>query len=126
MIAAGEHSPHLDVCEECAEFVAAATGAVAAFANRGEVERAVEDRIDAVLAGAPGRHWSSVIVASPELRRSIVIRDLLRRADEFYGCDSRAALDLTTAAVTLCDVMVASGEAPSMELQFLALKEHST
>lgn len=125
MIVAGEHSPHLDVCEECAAFVAAATDAVTAFTDRGDVERAVEERIDAVLAGTPARHWSSVIVASPELRRSIVIRDLLRRADEFYGSDSRAALDLTTAAVTVCDAMVASGEAPSMELRFLALKEHS-
>jgi hypothetical protein len=126
MIVAGEHSPHLDVCEECAAFVAAATDAVTAFTDRGDVERAVEDRIDAVLAGAPARHWSSVIVGSPELRRSVVIRDLLRRADAFYGSDSRAALDLTTAAVTVWDVMVASGEAPSMELRFLALKEHAT
>jgi tetratricopeptide (TPR) repeat protein len=126
MIVAGEHSPHLDVCEECAAFVAAATDAVTAFTDRGDVERAVEERIDAVLAGTPARHWSSVIVASPELRRSVVIRDLLRRADEFYGRDSRAALDFTTAAVTVCDVMVASGESPSMELRFLALKEHAT
>src|SRR5947209_9169452 len=28
--------------------------------------------------------------------------------------------------VTVCDVMVASGEPPSMELRFLALKEHAT
>jgi len=126
MIVAGEHSPHLDVCEECAAFVAAATDAVTAFTDREDVERAVEARIDAVLGDTPARHWSSVIVATPELRRSIVIRDLLRRADEFYGRDSRAALDLTTAAVTVSDVMVASGESPSMELRFLALKEHAT
>ena len=125
MIVAGEHSPHLDVCEECAAFVAAATDAVTAFSDRGDVERAVEATVDAILAATPARHWRSVIVASPELRRSVVIRDLLRRADEFYGSDSRAALDLTTAAVAVCDVMVASGQAPSMELRFLALKEHS-
>jgi tetratricopeptide (TPR) repeat protein len=125
MIADGEHSPHLDVCDECAAFVAAASEAVTAFADRGEVERAVEARIDAILADTPARHWRSVIVASPELRRSVVIRDLLRRADAFYGSDSRAALDLTTAAVAVCEVMVASGHAPSMELRFLALKEHS-
>src|SRR3954447_16017055 len=112
MIVAGEHSPHLDVCEECAAFVAAATDAVAAFTDRADVERAVEAKIDAVLGGTPARHWSSVIVASPELRRSIVIRDLLRRADEFYGSNSRAALDLTTAAVAVCDAMVAGGQAP--------------
>jgi tetratricopeptide (TPR) repeat protein len=126
MIANGEHVPHLATCEDCAAFVAAATEAVTAFTDRGDVERAVEARIDAVLGGTPARHWSSVIVATPELRRSIVIRDLLRRADEFYGSDSRSALDLTTAAVTVCDVMVASDQAPSMELRFLALKEHAT
>jgi tetratricopeptide (TPR) repeat protein len=125
MIADGEHSPHLDVCDECATFVAAAAGAVTAFTDRGAVERAVEARVDTILAGAPERHWGSVIAGSSELRRSVVIRDLLRRADAFYGCNSRAALDLTTAAVAVCDVMVASGHAPSMELRFLALKEHS-
>ncbi len=126
MIAAGERSPHLDVCEECAAFVAAATEAVTVFTDRGDVERAVEARIDSVLADAPARHWSSVIVASPELRRSVVIRDLLRRADTLYGSNSRLALDLTTAAVAVCDAMVASGQPPSMELRFLALKEHAT
>jgi tetratricopeptide (TPR) repeat protein len=126
MIVAGEHSPHLDACEECAAFVAAATDAVTAFTDREELDRAVEASIDAAVAGAPSRHWSSIIVASPELRRSVVIRDLLRRADAFYGSDSRLALDLTTAAVALCDAMVASGQAPSVELRFLALKEHAT
>lgn len=125
LISDGEHVPHLDVCEECAAFVAAATEAVTAFADRGEVERAVEASIDAVLAGNPSRHWCSVVPSSPELRRSVVIRDLLRRADAFYGSDSRLALDLTTAAVSVCDVMTAHGHAPSMELQFMALKEHS-
>jgi tetratricopeptide (TPR) repeat protein len=125
MIVAGEHVPHLATCEDCAAFVAAATEAVTAFTDRGDVERAVEARIDAALAGAPPRHWSSTIVAAPELRRSVVIRDLLRRADALYGSNSRAALDLTTAAVAVCEVMVASGHAPSLELQFLTLKEHS-
>jgi len=125
MVVEGEYVPHLDVCEECAAFVAAATEAVTAFSDRGGVERAVEASIDALLADTPARHWRSAIVASPELCRSIVIRDLLRRADEFYGSDSRAALDLTTAAVAVCDVMTANGHAPSMELQFMVLKEHS-
>ncbi|HEV7485385.1 MAG TPA: hypothetical protein VGQ65_06850 [Thermoanaerobaculia bacterium] len=125
MIAAGEHVPHLEVCDDCAAFVAAATEAVTAFTDRGDVERAVEARIDAVLADAPSRHWGSVIVASPELRRSVVIRDLVRRAYALDGSNARLALDLTTAAVAVCDAMVASGHAPSMELRFLALKEHS-
>ena len=125
LISDGEHVPHLDVCEECAAFVAAATEAVTAFADRGAVERAVEARIDAVLAETPARHWCSVVPASPELRRSVVIRDLLRRADAFYGSDSRLALELTSAAVAVCDVMKAHGHAPSVELQFMTLKEHS-
>jgi len=118
MIVAGEHVPHLDVCDECAAFVAAATEAVTAFTDRGDVERAVESRIDSAIAGAPSRHWGSIIVASPELRRSVVIRDLVRRAYALDGSNARLALDLTTAAVAVCDAMVASGQAPSMELRF--------
>src|SRR4051812_9883653 len=125
MIVAGEHVPHLDVCDECRAFVAAATEAVTAFTDRGDVERAIESRIDSAIAGAPSRHWGSVIVASPELRRSVVIRDLVSRAYALDGSNARLALDLTTAAVAVCDAMVASGQAPSMELRFLALKEHS-
>jgi tetratricopeptide (TPR) repeat protein len=125
MIANGEHVPHLATCEDCAAFVAAATEAVTAFTDRGDVERAVEATIDAILADAPARHWSSVIVASPELRRSVVIRDLVRRAYALDGSNARLALDFTTTAIAVCDVMVASGHAPSMELRFLALKEHS-
>lgn len=126
LIADGEYVPHLEVCEDCAEFVAAATEAVAAFSDRREVEIAVAIEVDIVLAETPARHWSSVIAATPNLRRSVVIRDLLRRADDAFGSDSRLALDMTTAAVTVCDVMVASGNPPSMDLRFLALKEHST
>jgi tetratricopeptide (TPR) repeat protein len=125
MIADGEHSPHLDLCDECAAFVAAATEVVTAFSDRGDVERAVEAKIDEILADNPARHWGSVMVASPELRRSVVIRDLLRRAYALDGSNARLALDLTKAAIAICDVMVASGHAPAMELRFLALKEHS-
>jgi len=125
MIAAGERVPHLEVCEDCAAFVAAATEAVTAFDDRRDVERAVEARVDAILADTPPRHWGSAIIASPELRRSVVIRDLVRRAYAMDGSNARRALDLTEAAITICDAMIASGQPPSMELRFLALKEHS-
>ena len=126
LIADGEYVPHLEVCEDCSEFVAAATEAVAAFKDRRELEEAVALHVDAVLAETPARHWSSVIAGAPDLRRSVVIRDLLRRAYDAFGADSRLALDMTTAAVAVCDVMVSSGNPPSMDLRFLALKEHST
>jgi tetratricopeptide (TPR) repeat protein len=126
LIAAGEYVPHLEMCEDCAAFVAAATEAVSAFNDRRELEVAVALQVDAVLAEKPARHWSSVIAAAPDLRRSVVVRDLLRRADDAFGSDARLTLDLTMAAVAVCDAMVASGNPPSMDLQFLALKEHST
>ncbi len=126
LIDAGENVPHLEVCEDCAAFVATASEAMSVFKDSSEVERAVAAEIDVILAETPSRHWCSAIVAVPEFRRSVVIRDLLRRADEFYGSNPRLALDLTTAAVAVCDAMAASGDAPSMDLRFLTLKEHST
>lgn len=125
LLATGEYVPHLEVCEECAAFAAAASEAVTVFSDRNEVERAVAAQIDAILAETLPRHLCSAIVAAPDLRRSVVIRDLLRRADEMYGSNSRLALDLTTAAVMVCDAMVASGQPPSMDLRFTTLKEHS-
>jgi hypothetical protein len=67
MIVAGEYSPHLDVSEECPAFVAAATDAVTAFTDRGDVERAVEARIDAfspVLRRGTGAPSSSPHLSS--------------------------------------------------------------
>jgi tetratricopeptide (TPR) repeat protein len=124
LIAAGEHVPHLATCQECAAFVAAATDAVTAFADRDEVEEAVAARIDQLLGDTPQHRWVSAIVAASELRHSVVIRDLLRRADDWYGRDPRAALYLTTATVELCNAMTACGNSPAPELRFDVLKEH--
>jgi len=125
IVAAGEHDRHLDECDDCANFAAAAAAAVSAFRDRGEAEQAVAKQVDAILAETPPRRWSSALMAVPEMRRSVVIRDLLRRADEMYGRDSRQALDLTTAAVNICEAMTAGRQPPSAEVQFETLKEHS-
>jgi len=124
IVAAGEHDPHLDECEDCANFVVAAAAAVSAFSDRRELEEAIAKEVDAILAETPPRRWSSTLMAVPEMRRSVIIRDLLRRADEMYGRDSRQALDLTTAALNICDAMTTTGQPPSAELQFETLKEH--
>ena len=125
LVVAGEYVPHLDTCEECAAFIHAATDVVKAFADRGEAERAVAEHIDAMLWNTLPRHWSAVIAQSPELHRSLVVRDLIRRSDELYGTNSRLALSFTTAAVTTCEAMVVRGFPPSPDLHFSAMKKHA-
>ncbi len=126
LVTAGEHVPHLAECEDCATFVAAATEAVSAFRDRSELEAAVSDVIDELLDETPRHRWGVTIFASRTLHRSIVIRDLLRRADEQCGSDPRTALEFTSTAMEISDAMTRSGHAPAPELRFEVLKEHST
>jgi tetratricopeptide (TPR) repeat protein len=126
LITAGEHVPHLDTCEECATFVAAATEAVTAFRDRSELEAAVRSMIDELIAETPSHRWGIAIFSSRTLHRSVVIRDLLRRADEQYGSDPRSALEFTSTAMAICDAMAKGGQTPSAELRFEVLKAHSS
>ena len=126
LLADGEDVPHLDECEQCREFVEAAGAAVRVFRDRSELEVAVRAEIDALIADQPPHRWRSTLIIEPSMRRSVVVRDLLRRADEQYGSTPHKAVELTDAAVAICDAMVASGYPPAPELRFEALKEHST
>src|SRR5205823_4444672 len=96
-----------------------------AFRDRSELEQALAAQIDEILVESKSHHWYSALVNAPGLHRSVVVRDLLRRADAAYGSSPRIALDLTRAAVTICDAMRAGGEPPSADLYFQALKEHA-
>jgi len=125
LIADGESVPHLETCEDCAEFVAAAMEVLTAFDDRSDMERAIAAGIDAILEDTAPHRWISVLVNSPDMHHSVILRDLLRRSDEWYGRDPRAGLDLTTAAVAICDAMTARGSAPAQDLVFEVLKEHS-
>lgn len=125
-IAAGERVPHLDACTECAALAAAAVVAVAAFrGRRSAADRALAELVDEALEDVPPRHWSTTLVLNCALHRSAVVRELLRRADEQYE-NPRVVVDITTAAVGLCEAMSEAGMPPSRELFFDALKEHAT
>jgi tetratricopeptide (TPR) repeat protein len=126
LVDAGEYVPHLAECEDCAEFVAAAMEAVSAFRDRSELEAAVASMIDDLLAETPSHRWGVTIFASRTLHRSVVIRDLLRRADEQCGSDPRAAREFTGTALEISDAMERSGHAPAPELRFEVLKAHSS
>lgn len=128
LVSDGEYVPHLRECEKCRTFVDAATKAVRAFSDPSELEAAVRVQIEEVLRDTPERRWSSVFLDSrnTHLHRSVVVRDLRRRADELSGANPRQALSLSAAAVNVSDAMVAAGNPPAPELRFDALKLHSS
>lgn len=126
LVDAGKDVPHVRDCEECAEFVAAALDAVKTFGGQREAEEAVRLLIDEIVAETPSHRWGVTIFAERTLHRSVVVRDLLRRADRLYGSDPRGALDFSSTAVQICDAMASSGHPPTPELRMDALKEHST
>ena len=125
LIADGEYVPHLRECAKCAEFVATATATVKAFTDREELEKALSDLLDDVISKTYGHRMSSAVRLETKLHRSIVVRELLRRAGECLGSNVARYLDLTNAAVVVCDAMTAAGHAPEPELHIEALKEHS-
>src|SRR4051794_25821773 len=66
------------------------------------------------------------IFAERTLHRSVVVRDLLRRADELSGARPRQALTFSDTAVAICDEMTKGGQPPAPELRFEALKTHAS
>lgn len=126
LVSDGEYVPHLRTCEKCRDFVAAAKDAVETFNDQHELLSAVREEIDARIGDVPSHRWRSVIFGERALYRSVVVRDLLRRADELGGSRPRDALQFSEAAVDICDAMTASGTPPAPELRFDALKSHSS
>ena len=126
LVDAGEDMPHIRACEECAEFVEAARDAIKEFGDQHEAEEAVRHIIDEIIEDVPSHRWGMTIYAETALHRSVVVRDLLRRADELYGSRPRNALEFSDTAVAVCDAMVKAGHAPSPELRIEALKTHSS
>jgi tetratricopeptide (TPR) repeat protein len=125
LVAQGEDVPHLQECEDCREFVAGAAAAVGAFDDLSEVEETTRRLVDSLLAEMPPHRWTASFLKEHNLCHSVVVRDLLRRADDLYGSDPRHALNLTSAALSICDAMGANGSAPSAELRFEVLKSHA-
>lgn len=124
-VAAGDEVPHLAECEECAWYVAVVRQAAEAFDGSCEdLYRAVSELVDEVLEDVPSKDWTAALVGERELHHSLVIAEILRRADRAYENPS-IAVDLTSAAVALCEARVNAGTPPPAQLQFDALKEHA-
>jgi tetratricopeptide (TPR) repeat protein len=98
---------------------------VKAFTNREDVERALSEHLDGVLADTYGHRMTSAISNATNLHRSIVVRELVRRAGQCRGSNPSRYLDLASAAVVVCDRMDAAGYAPEPELRVEALKEQA-
>jgi len=128
LISGGEYVPHLRECAKCRAFVDAATEAVDAFNDTSELEAAVRAEIDALFADAPEHRWGLMFLDSrnTHLHRSVVVRDLLLRAEKLSGSKPRQALNISSAAISVCDAMTAVDRPPAPELRFEALKLHSS
>jgi tetratricopeptide (TPR) repeat protein len=124
MIHDGEEVPHLAECLECAQFVADADAVLALTGDADELRHAAAEEVNAAIAGAPPYRIASTIVEERGLHRSIVVRDLLARADALYGSDPGRAIVFTRAAVGVCDVMRSAGAAVAA-LYVDALKDHA-
>src|ERR1043166_864397 len=122
----GEHVPHLRECPKCAKFVDTAKKTWKTFADTGDVERTLSRYLDDILADTYGHRMSSAVRVERELHRTIVVRELLRRAGENLGSSPSRYLDLTDAAVVACEEMTAAGHPPEPELYIEALREYST
>ncbi|HEV2722427.1 MAG TPA: hypothetical protein VG323_20570, partial [Thermoanaerobaculia bacterium] len=124
-VIAGEEVPHLGECEDCAAFVEIVANAAEVFdGSSEEVDRAVAELVDDALADVPPREWAAQLAGGREFHHSLVIAEMLRRADRAYENPS-IALDLTAAAVALCDAMEKAGTPPPARLCFDVLKEHA-
>lgn len=128
LISDGESVPHLRECAKCRAFVDAATEAVDAFADHTELAAAVRAEIDELLIDVPEHRWGSMFLDSRNLHlhRSAVVRDLLRRAEELSGSNPRQSLNLSSAAISVCEAMIAADRPPTPELRFDLLKLRSS
>src|ERR1051325_5133518 len=72
----------------------------------------------------PPRGWGGGVGGTRGLQHAIIVEELLRRAKSVRENPS-LEVDLTDAAVAVCDAMEKNGEPPSPELFFEALKERA-
>jgi tetratricopeptide (TPR) repeat protein len=125
LVIAGEDVPHLDECEDCAWYIEAVYHAAKVFdGSCEELHRAVAELVDEALEDVPSKDWAAQLVGEWGSYNSLVIAELLRRADRAYENPS-IAVDLTSAAVALCEARAKAGTPPPAQLRFDALKEHS-
>lgn len=124
-VVAGEEVPHLAECEECASYVAIVCHVANVFdGSSEEVDRAVAELIDEAMEDVPPTAWAAELPRKRELHHSLIVAELLRRAIHARENPS-IAVDVTAAAVALCDAMEKAGTPPPAQLFFDALKERA-
>jgi tetratricopeptide (TPR) repeat protein len=124
-VIAGEDVPHLAECEECASYVEVVYHAAEVFnGSTDEVDREVAELIDEALGDVPPAEWAAELVRGREFHHSLIIAELLRRADRAYENPS-IAVHITSAAVQLCETMEKAGTPPPAQLRFDTWKERS-
>ncbi len=125
LVLAGEDVPHLRECDDCADYVEGFWLMREVCKGRPEnFQLALEEFVDEELEGVPSKDWAAVLVANGELHHPLIIRELLRRAQRVQENPS-VEVNLTSAAVALCDASMKAGAQPSAQLRFDVFKEHA-
>jgi tetratricopeptide (TPR) repeat protein len=123
-VLAGEDVPHLRECDDCADYVEGFRHLCKAFDCEEQFDAAFAKVIDETLEDVPSKEWAAVLVSDRRFHHSIIIEELLRRADRAYENPS-VAVDVTAAAVALCDAMEKASTPMPPRLVFDAWKERS-
>lgn len=122
---ADEDMAHLDECDDCADYLDNFLNFVDVFGGRMEqFDLAIQQLIDEELGDVPPERWAAEMSGNPEFRNSIIVEELQRRAIAARENPS-VGLDLTAAAVAICEAMEREGEPPRAQLYFEVLKERA-
>jgi tetratricopeptide (TPR) repeat protein len=122
---ADEDMAHLDECDDCADYLDNFLNFVDVFGGRmDQFDLAIQELIDEELGDVPPERWAAEMSGNPEFRNSIIVEELQRRAIAARENPS-VGLDLTAAAMAICEAMESEGEPPRAQLYFDVLKERA-
>jgi tetratricopeptide (TPR) repeat protein len=117
--------PHLEECDDCADYVEKYFIIDDEFGGRPEEFRlAVRELIDEALEDLPSKDWAAELARDRELHHAFVVEELQRRTIAARENPS-IGLDLTATAVALCEAMENEGSPPPAQLFFDVLKERA-
>jgi tetratricopeptide (TPR) repeat protein len=117
--------PHLEECDECAGYAEEHFTIDEAFGGRMDQFRlAVQELIDEKFEDVPPKEWAVELTRDREFHHAFIIDELQRRAIAARENPS-VGLDLTAAAVAICEAMEKEGEPPRAQLFFDVLKERA-
>ena len=125
LVLAGEDVRHLRECEDCSDYVEWFLSMREAFGERvANFDAALQAFMDETLDDMPSKDWAPMLARNPEFHHSFVIEALLRRLVPVRENPS-VVVDLTAAAMQLCEEMEKSGSPPPGQLYFDVLKERA-